>query len=225
MLKLLITKTYNFHNITIDTCFILFSVFISLHLLFVPLRYIIFIIYVSLLATLTCFLSVSFHIGHNPKEKLIFEPNREIFWVSALLPANDKDYLGDLPLPLWWIMLQPAFMSQQKKKQSGTYNLETFIFNLLEWPHPKWQRLRSITFCETFHNETVLCFPDRVGRKGKKCHVIDVATRRLLNIVWTKYKHHFILNPLNSCERGLTRYSSGGIVTFLWLLSALIVYD
>lgn len=114
---------------------------LSLRLLLLLLLYIILIIYVFLLATLPCFLSQSFHIGHDPKEKLILEPKGQIFWVSASVPANDKDYFGDSPLPLWWIMLQHAFMSQLKKWKNRTsscfYNLEMVSFNSLEWPHPK----------------------------------------------------------------------------------------
>lgn len=131
---------------------------LSLRLLF--LLYIILIIYVCLLATLPCFLSQSFHIGHDPKEKLILEPKGEIFWVSASVPANDKDYFGDLPLPLWWIMPQRAVMSQQNKWKNGTstcfYNLDTVVFNSLEWTHPKYHWLGSITprYHEVIYNKT-----------------------------------------------------------------------
>lgn len=139
--KLLLSKPTICITLHKIASFIMFSLFISLCLLLRVLLYIILIIYVSLLATLPCLLSLSFHIGHDPKEKLTLEPKGEIFWVSASVPANDRDYFGDLPLPLWWIMLQHAFMSQQKKKKNGTstcfYNLEMFTFSSLAWPHPK----------------------------------------------------------------------------------------
>lgn len=79
MLRALIIKTYNLHNITKESPFVLFSLFILLRLLLLLLLQIILIIYVFLLATLPCFLSLSFHIGHNPKEKLILKPKGEIF--------------------------------------------------------------------------------------------------------------------------------------------------
>ena len=124
MVRALIIKTHNLHNITVHKIAPLYYVvYWLLRLQLLVLLKIILIIYVFLLAALPCFLSLSFHIGHDPREKNSCSSQKgEIFWVSASVPADDKDYFRDLLLPLWWLMLQLAFMSQQKKKkmQNGT---------------------------------------------------------------------------------------------------------
>lgn len=60
----------------------------------------------------------------------------EIFWVSASVPANDKDYFGDLPVPVCWMILRHPFISQHKWKNEMS-NSKIFIFTLLQWPLKK----------------------------------------------------------------------------------------
>ena len=134
MLNALIIETYNLHDITKDTVAPVYSSLCASFFSFTS-----FLLFMSSCwrRSLAFFLSQSFHVGHDPKEKLTLEPKGEIFWVSASVPANDKDYFGDLPLPLWWIMPQRAVMSQQNKWKNGTstcfYDLDTVTFNSLGW--------------------------------------------------------------------------------------------
>lgn len=130
MLRAPINKTYNLHNIlqkaashslVYSSCSISCSVF-SCFILF-------FIIYVPVGNAPSLSFPVVSHWTQPKRRNSYSSQEGEIFWVSAPVPANDKDYCGDLPLPLWWIMLQHAFMSLQRKWKNGTSlcfdNLET----------------------------------------------------------------------------------------------------